>query len=595
MCSSDLNLTSVAFYLDHEQNALFVKEADVVCPLQGIPGIPSNKALAYTDKKLMIEALKSQNCQAVWVGWGFLAEDASFARMAQEAGIVFLGPSPESMTLLGDKIEAKSLARRIGVPILPWSERPLQDLDDATRMAQHIGYPVILKAAHAGGGRGIRAVRNEQELPRQYRSAREETLRITGDEVLFMEHWVEKGRHLEVQVAVDRFGHVRTYGVRDCSLQRRNQKIVEETPPPNLSSETIAKIEETASRLVLAAHYESVGTVEFLYDLSDNQFYFMEVNTRLQVEHPITEQIYQTDLVKTQLLIAMGKSIPEKGLSRGHCIEIRLNAEDPEKDFVPCPGKVRLYRIPAGPGIRVDSAVEEGSEIPPEFDSMIAKIIAYGENRKEALSRLIRALQEARVKIEGGTTNRAFLLALLGLDPIREGFVHTRFVEEYMARQDALISRKDWEVALVACAIEQYLSRYSKDLLNFKEESSGGYPRNLPSPGGHSVTVNVGEASYSFGVKAMGKQMYHLEQEGIFSVRYARRDHGALLVHAGRRFEIQMVSRGDTVQCEVNGVPYSLQLESCGIVRSPSPALVTSVVVDPGQSVATGEDRKSHV
>ena len=586
------DLETVAFYTDRERDALFVQEADAAFPLSSFKSFSSGKGSPYLNRELLLEALTETGCRAVWVGWGFVSEDAEFATMVEKARLLFLGPSAAAMAMLGDKIAAKELAEKSDVPICPWSKGPVENLEAAKRFAEKIGYPVIVKAANAGGGRGIRFVLTPEELAAQYKSAVDETLRITGNTVVFIERLVEKGRHLEVQVLADRHGNVKTFGVRDCSVQRKNQKIVEETPPPAFDPAVITAMEEAAGRLIRAAGYESAGTVEFLFDLKRKQFYFMEVNTRLQVEHPITEQLFGIDLIRGQLLVARGESLASwDAKPRGAVVEVRLNAEDPNRDFRPSPGKVVRFRPPAGPGIRVDSGIEQGSEIPADFDSMVAKIIAYGPDRSAALARLERALTEMRIKIEGGTTNRAFLLGLLRNEAVKAGGVHTRFVEELLASGKAVVERGDWPAALAAAAVEQYLERYGEEFANFSQQMfTFGSPRDLRPSLGHEAKVMALGRSYAFLVRSLGGDFYRLAVGGeSFEVRYSRKGEDAVLFAGGRRHHIQIVERGDAVQVEVNGVPYEVGTESGGLVKAPSPALVLSVLVSPGKAVEKGD------
>ena len=587
----ETKLSTVAFYLDVEQDALFVKQADRACSLATVPGFLENQGSAYLNRQLMLDALLMTNCDAVWVGWGFLAEDSEFVSMVESAGLAFLGPSPKAMAVLGDKIEAKNLAEEANVPILAWSKGKIKNIEHARTLTEDIKYPLIFKAANAGGGRGIRAVKTPEELETQFKSAREETIRITGNDVVFMEHMVVNGRHLEVQVLADRCGNVTTFGVRDCSVQRRNQKIIEETPPPHLTPEKIQEIEEAAARLIRIAKYESAGTVEFLYDIDADEYYFMEVNTRLQVEHPITEQVYDVDLVRGQIQVALGEECKPQSLPHGVAIEARLNAEDPMRDFTPSPGKVNVYKIPAGPGIRVDSGIEQGDNIPTLFDSMVAKIIAYAGTRKEALARLTRALNELRIKIEGGTTNRAFLLELLKTNSIREGCIHTRYVEEWLAEQKQDTAKTQWNIALIACAIEQCDANFYENLMNFQQQlGSAGHPTNLARSYGHDVSLNLHGHTYDFLVKCVANNYYHLLIDGHpLCVQYIVRDHESILVHGNRRYSIQMVPRGDVMQCEIDGIPHYLEVESSGIVKAPSPAMVLSVSVENGQTVQKGD------
>jgi acetyl/propionyl-CoA carboxylase alpha subunit/acetyl-CoA carboxylase carboxyltransferase component len=496
------------------------------------------------------------------------------------------------MDLLGDKIAAKELAEHSRVPVLPWSRQPVETAEAAFEQAERIGYPCIIKAAAAGGGRGIRPVKSPQLLPEQFRSALEEARRITGEGRMFIERLVERARHLEVQALADRRGNVLTFGVRDCSVQRKNQKIIEETPPAGLSEHLLSAIEESAAALVRAAGYESAGTVEFLYDLHRREYYFIEVNTRLQVEHPITEEAYGVDLVQGQLDVAFGRDLPGTKPARSStAIEARLNAEDPERGFSPAPGRVLRLRLPSGPGVRVDSGIQQGSPIPPEFDSMIAKIIVSAPQRPLALARLQRALREIQLKIEGGTSNRAFVQNLLRLEEIKAGGVHTRFVEELLQNRPQLIDRPHWDVAILAAGIEQYLLADRVELTNFNQQlASGGYPRSISVAQAQSISLSARGQSLTLLVSAVAPHSYHLKvNERVFSVDYISRDQDALLEHDRRRHRVQTVRRADTLQIEVEGVPYLIELESEGLVRSPSPALVLSVQTRAGKEVGKGE------
>lgn len=585
------DLKSVVFFTEHDKNSLFSREADFAYSFQDFPSFQKGKGSPYLDRTLLLQALTRSGCTAVWVGWGFLAEDAEFASLVEQAGLVFLGPDSKAMALLGDKIAAKELAEKAEVPICPWSRGPVASLVEAKEVADRIGYPVIVKASNAGGGRGIRFVLKPQDLGPAFHSAVEETQRITGNRVVFIERLVQKGRHLEVQVLVDRYGNVKTFGVRDCSVQRKNQKIIEETPPPGLSPGTMRQMEEAALRLVKAAQYESAGTVEFLYDLNREEFYFMEVNTRLQVEHPITEQLYGIDLVQSQIRVARGESIaglrPEP---RGTVIEVRLNAEDPERDFRPSPGFVSLFRPPAGPGIRVDSGIDQGSEIPPDFDSMIAKVIASGPDRAATLARLERALEEMRIRIEGGTTNRAFLLGLLRNPGIRKGGVHTRFVEELLSERKDMFPTPDWDIAAVVGAIEGYLERAREEVANFTQQMlTFGSPRDIRPGAGFEVEVSAKGNRYSFLVQGLDEETFLLKAEYSFTLRYQKKSEESQLWAAGNRYAIQIVERGDVLQVEVNGIPYELEFPAGGIVKAPSPGVVLSIPVQVGDEVEKGD------
>ncbi|MBF0205970.1 MAG: ATP-grasp domain-containing protein [Oligoflexia bacterium] len=603
--SEGCNLSTVVFYLEEEKHSLFVKVADNAISFTG--EVTQATTIPYINRDLMFQAVKDSGCDAVWMGWGFLSEDVLFTQMIESAGIVFIGPSSQSMALLGDKIAAKKIAFSADVPILPWSEGGIRSLKEAEEWANKIGYPVILKAANAGGGRGIRRVFRTGEghgcMTTQFHSVKEETLRITNNDVVFMEALVELARHLEVQVVADHYGNIHTYGVRDCSVQRNNQKVIEETMPALLPEKVIVSMEEAAARLIKKAGYYSVGTVEYIYDLKRRQPYFMEVNTRLQVEHPITEQLFGVDLVKMQLKVAMGEAISSKrsATPRGAVIEVRLNAEDPDKNFAPAPGRVSLFVPPTGPGIRVDSGVEEGSSIPSLFDSMIAKIISFAPTREEAIARLIRAVDELRVKIEGGTTNRALLKALLTHPLYQQGGVSTSFLPEMLERPQDLYQRGQWGVALISLAIHNYEENYRGEcenfLLKFDRPSA---PQNLRSQNdvGVELSLSYEGIKYNFKVRKCSENYYHLQiaaETQLSVVAFLERGTGinaggeCKLTINGQTYRVLMVPRGDSFQCEVDGIPYHLKMDNQGMVKAPSPSMVLQMAREVGESVQKGE------
>ena len=584
-------LTTVAIYTAREEQAPFVKNADYRVCFEDLSGYPGTASSPYLDHTLILEALKQGGCDALWVGWGFVSEDSVFAEAVEKEGLTFLGPGSRAMALLGDKIAAKDLAEKADVPILPWSRGPVANIDEARGISEKIGYPVIVKASNAGGGRGIRFVLSPGELEAQYNSAVDETLRVTGTRTVFIEHLVRHGRHLEVQVLADRHGTVNTFGVRDCSLQRRNQKIIEETPPAGLPLQTIEEMEASAARLIQAAAYEGAGTVEYLYDLDSDRFYFMEVNTRLQVEHPITEELYGIDLVTGQIEVAFGRKVDLTAAApRGHVMEARLNAEDPGRDFSPAPGRVDLFRPPAGPGIRVDSGIESGAEIPSEFDSMVAKIIARGRDRDEAASRLKRALDECAIRIENGTTNRAFLRQLLDQPEVAAGGVSTAYVGELLKKGIRRASDESFRAALITGAITIAMQRTGEEQVNFLNDlASLGKPRVLPRAEGQEVILSVDGAVYQVQVFHVGGEGYHVIVDDTFIIcRYRSTDHEGVLEFKDMRYRFILVPRGDSLQCEINGTPFLLEQESRGFVKSPSPAIVLSVPVKAGDEVKKG-------
>ena len=382
----------------------------------------------------MVEALVRADVDAVWVGWGFVSERASFAQRCEEAGILFVGPDSATIRLLGDKVLAKQMAEKADVPVVPWSGGTVDDVAQAGEDARQLGYPVVLKAVAGGGGRGIRVVRQPADLATAFTSARSEAELAFGDPAVFLEAFVPVARHVEVQIIADDYGTVWALGVRDCSIQRRNQKVIEESSSTAIDPATEAAIRAAAVRLATVAGYRNAGTVEFLVDPATQQFLFMEVNTRLQVEHPVTEVTTGLDIVKLQLHVASGGRLEGSPPPvRGHAVEARLCAEDPEQGFVPAPGRLARLRLPTGAGLRVDSGVREGDVVAAEFDSQIAKIIAWGADRDEALARLRRALTQSTVVVDGGTTNRSFLLTVLEQPEVREGHIDNRWLDRFTA------------------------------------------------------------------------------------------------------------------------------------------------------------------
>src|SRR4051812_29372004 len=415
----------IALHTESERRATFVRAADEAVLLRETgPGTP------YLDHGELARALRASRADAAWVGWGFVAEDPAFAELCASLGVVFIGPPPEAMRLLGAKIEAKVLAEQAGVPVAPWSGGPVQGLEDGSRHAALIGYPLIVKSRSGGGGRGIRVVRSEAELEEALTRTQAEAGRTFGDPTVFMERLVEGGRHVEVQVIADQHGAVWAPGVRDCSVQRRNQKVLEESSSPALTEEQSASLRSSAIALVKAAGYVGAGTVEFLYQPAEELFTFLEVNTRLQVEHPVTEETTGLDIVKLQLHVATGGRLDgEPPREFGHAVEARLNAEDAEQGFAPAPGQVELLRFATGPGIRVDTGMSVGDVIPPAYDSMIAKVIAWGRDRPEALARLRCALRDTTVVLRGGTTTKSFLLDLLDRPEVVAGTADTGWLD----------------------------------------------------------------------------------------------------------------------------------------------------------------------
>src|SRR5262245_2162170 len=447
----------IALYTEPERNAMFVRHADEAVALDA----------GYLDHPALERALLEARAGAVWVGWGVVAEQADVAELCERLGIVFVGPDAAVMRLVGDKIAAKRLAEEAGVPVAPWSGGPVPTVDEALRHAARIGFPLMIKATAGGGGRGIRRVDDPAALAAAFASAQAEARQAFGDGTVLLEKLVAPARHVEVQVVADGYGGAWAVGLRDCSYQRRNQKVIEESASPALTPEQEREVLEAARRLALRAGYCNAGTVEFLYEPVDRSFSFMEVNARLQVEHPVTEAVTGLDLVKLQLHIAQGGRLEgEPPAPAGHAIEARLNAEDPALGFLPAPGRIALLRLPTGPGVRVDTGVAEGDVIPAEFDSMIAKIIAWGHDRDEALARLHRALADTMVVVDGGTTNQGFLLELLHRPEVRSGQVDTTWLDRLHLGGE-IVPVRHADVALLQAAVAVAEEATSRDRARF--------------------------------------------------------------------------------------------------------------------------------
>jgi acetyl-CoA carboxylase, biotin carboxylase subunit len=427
----ELEIPAVAVYSDADEEALHVRHADEAVNI-GPP--PAGKS--YLNVEALIGAAKESGADAVHPGYGFLAENASFAAACRDAGLEFVGPSPEAIERMGNKSAARRIALEADVPVVPGSEDAASD-DDAVETAEEIGYPVMVKAAAGGGGRGIRVAEDEEELRKAVRVARQEAEKAFGDGSLYLEKLLVGPRHVEVQVMGDHQGTVIHLYERECSMQRRRQKIIEEAPSPGITPEVRAAMAEAAVRLAREVEYVSAGTVEFLVERGEagDEFYFIEMNTRIQVEHPVTETLTGVDLVKEQLRVAGGEPLSLKQEDvpfEGHAIEFRINAEDPEKDFMPSPGEISFLEVPGGPGVRVDSAIYQGYVIPPFYDSMVGKLIVWALTREEAISRARRALREYR--LEGIKTTIPLHMRLLEDEAFRTGEYHTGYLEELLKK-----------------------------------------------------------------------------------------------------------------------------------------------------------------
>lgn len=428
----DLGVESVAVYSTADAEAMHRHLADEAVCIGGPRSVDS-----YLNQENILMAAIATGCQAIHPGFGFLSENAEFAKKCEDNGITFIGPSAEVISMMGDKATAKAQMREAGVPTVPGGKDLVPDVTDALRLANEIGYPVIIKATAGGGGRGMRIVHAEDQLEAMYKAARLEAGKAFGNDGVYMEKFLVNPRHIEIQILADGHGNVIHLGERDCSMQRNNQKVIEEAMSPSLSQDIREKMGRVAVQGAKQVGYRNAGTMEFLLD-QDGSFYFMEMNTRVQVEHPVTEQVTGIDIVKSQIEIAAGRHLgieQDEVVFSGHAIECRINAENPFENFRPSPGRIRLVHLPAGPGVRVDSAVFTGYEIPAHYDSMIGKVITYGPDRKTCIDRMRRAIGE--LVIEGVETNADFLLELLNHPEFIAGTHHTGFLESYLKERMA--------------------------------------------------------------------------------------------------------------------------------------------------------------
>lgn len=423
----ELGIETVAVFSEADREALHVQLADEAYCIG--PTASKDSYLNFTN---IVSVAKLTESDAIHPGYGFLAENASFAELCRECNITFIGPSPEAINQMGTKDVARDTMERAGVPIVPGSDGIIKDIEEGLAVAAEIGYPVIIKATAGGGGKGIRVARDEAELEKGINMTQQEAATAFGNPGVYLEKFIEDFRHVEIQVMADSHGQVIHLGERDCTIQRRMQKLLEETPSPALNEQTRTEMGEAAVKAAKAVDYTGAGTVEFIYDVHAGTFYFMEMNTRIQVEHPVTEMVTGVDLIKEQILVASGKelSIAQEDVTfNGWSIECRINAENPEKNFMPSPGRVEGYLPPGGFGVRVDSAVYPGYMIPPFYDSMVAKLIVHGKTREEAIARMKRALSE--FVVEGVHTTIPFHQKLLEHDVFVNGEFNTKFLELY--------------------------------------------------------------------------------------------------------------------------------------------------------------------
>ncbi|MBK5285342.1 MAG: acetyl-CoA carboxylase biotin carboxylase subunit [Bacteroidia bacterium] len=460
----EMRIATVAVYSEADRNALHVRYADEAVFIGAAPSSES-----YLNMEKIVSAAKQMGADGIHPGYGFLSENPVFAKKVKEAGIIFIGPSAEAMELMGNKLAAKAMAEKNKIPLVPGTAHPISDFDEAKKIAHKIGYPILIKAAAGGGGKGMRIVDEEKNFGEMIRLAMSEAQSAFGDSSVFIEKYVSSPRHIEIQVLGDTHGNIVHLFERECSIQRRHQKVIEEAPSSVLTPKLRDEMGECAVNIAHACNYTGAGTVEFLLD-ENNKFYFLEMNTRLQVEHPVTEFITGIDLVKEQIEIARGKklSFTQKDLQiRGHAIEARVYAEDSSNNFLPDIGTLTNYRIPKGPGVRVDDGYEEGMEIPIYYDPMIAKLVVYGKDRNEAIERMKRAIDE--YTISGVETTLSFCHFVMEHPAFTTGKFDTHFVSKYFTPEKNPESNEDEaEIAAVATALMMNVNKVN----NLKNNSS---------------------------------------------------------------------------------------------------------------------------
>jgi acetyl/propionyl-CoA carboxylase alpha subunit/acetyl-CoA carboxylase carboxyltransferase component len=586
-------IATIALFTDPDRRARFVREADEsyhLGPATFVDDADGQRKPTYLDFERLQQALAAVQADAVWAGWGFVAERADFVELCDRLGVTFIGPSAQAIRRIGDKISAKRLAEQAGLRVNPWGGEAASTHEVAWVHAQRLGYPVLVKAAAGAGGRGIRRAWNETELAAAFDGARREAGRTFGDSTVFVERWLEGVRHVEVQIQGDHDGSLWALGVRDCTIQRRFQKLVAEAPCPALLAGEELALKEAAIRLCRAADYQDSATVEFLFDPSTRQFSFMEVNPRLQVEHPVTEHTTGVDLVKLSLHVARGGRLPgQPPATTGHAIEVRLNAENVDSGFAAAPGEIELFRLPTGPGLRVDSGVAEGDVIPPEFGMMFAKLSSVGHSREEALGRLKRALAESAVAVKGGTTNRTFLLQLLDRDEVRAARVDVGWLDRLAARRPVEPGAHAG-IALLQAAIEVYDAEAEAELDAFFLAAARMKPMCRPDVG-RQVDIGYRGHRYQFRVYRQGQQEYRIEVAGTRIDLNVERlgPCERWITHGEQRYRVLSVVQGYTHLVEVDGVPHRISRTDAGIVRAPGPAIVVGVAVRAGDHVTAGE------
>jgi acetyl/propionyl-CoA carboxylase alpha subunit/acetyl-CoA carboxylase carboxyltransferase component len=585
------SLITIALYTAGDHRSRFVREADERIELSSDPeDAETQRRPAYLDYERLERALVGSRADAVWAGWGFVAERPEFVDLCQRLGIVHIGPPASAMRLLGDKIAAKRLAAQVGVPVAPWGGNAADSLDAARAQAERLGYPVVLKPARGVGGRAIRRVNTPPELAAAYEATRDETRKSFGSTQILVERWITGARHEEVQIVADNHGTTWAVDVRHGTVQRRFRKVLEESPSPGLPVEVDRAMRAAAVRLCRAAGYENVGTVEFLYDPATRQFYFMEVNTWLQVEHPVTELTTGLDLAMLQLHLARGGVLRgDPPASSGHAVEVRLAAEDADRGFRAAPGIVRVLRVPTRPGLRLDSGVNEGDAVRPEYDSMFAKLVGWGRSREEALDNLAAALDDSSVVVDGGMSNRAFLLNLLRREELRRAEVTVDWLDALSATGDH-VSREHGDIALLQAAIDVYEAEFVAERDEFLASAQRLRPH-VRAEIGRTVEFRYRGHRYEMKVYGLSPEHFRIDVDrarvDVWVDRIA--PHERVVSCGGRRHRVLASAVGLTHLVEVNGALHRISRDEEGVVRSFSPAVVVDIVVKPGDRVELGQ------
>jgi acetyl/propionyl-CoA carboxylase alpha subunit len=578
-------LKTLVILSEDDRASLIERSADDIVRLK--------KNNVYQVDKELFEIMKKYNCDALWPGWGFASENAELPLQLEKNGMVFIGPGADAIKLLGDKIEAKKAAEKCKIRVIPWEMAT--GTKEIKKKANKIGYPLILKASDGGGGRGIRIVHSAKQV--------EEAVAQIGRESggkIFLEKFMDEVKHIEVQIVSDNYGSVEVYGLRDCSLQRRRQKVIEESPPPFITEKEVEKLGNWSKKLAKSVGYKNAGTVEFLYS-APNDFYFLEMNPRLQVEHGITEETHGIDLVHMQLMAAMGKKLAKSKNSNGKVsIEARIYAEDPSSNFIPAPGKIKRLYFGTGPGIRIDQGVMEGDEISSRFDPMIAKIIASGYSRNEALGRLYRVLDESEILIENGTTNIPFLKFLIKQEEVQKGDYKINDIDNHILKRYLDIPESLVEPSLIAAAILEHRKREAEKVYNFNVRPLLAGSTNKVQP--INLTSIKGEASLKVNRINFNNYLIKSSDSGFINVDWICEGiNRAKFVFNGHTFKLKFLTRAGEWRIFLDSYSIIYKLKDKGIIKAPSPAIVSFVhvkeddIVKKGDSIVTLEAMKMEI